>query len=285
MDLERQWRIRDLSAGILATAYGRHGATARDRGVIVDTDKAGKVTLRRPTVGHETARTQADGGPRVVQQIDHDDETRLRRAVERFADLHMALIARDACLRDAGIGYDEVPTWSVVADSLLVHVAGRLRDGLSDMCRLTVSNGSSVADDEGFSLSPAGDFHVRDGARDYRGTIMRGWLSGGVVGHQFKIRCGADGATTYDGKRRPTLTVMDQTLPDALLAGMAGRRLDDVVSHPVLAGSRATISSIANVEGNVPRLDVRLRRDRARLAPAPDGIDTPWLDTIAELSA
>lgn len=289
MNLEDQWKIRDLLAGALAIAYGRHGTTARDMNVMIDV-QGEDVVLRRKTIGIEVQRGKSTEGLRIWQKIGTTDENKIFNATGKFADLHMALLEREKHIGDQWLEKERIPAWTLSMDSLLAHVLAL--SGFNEnngVGKLMISKSSGIIVDESGAMLKAPETQSTTIAgRIFRTTVTHGWINGGLIGYPFKIRSGSEGAITYDGGRIPKLTIMDQTLPNVMLETLRGRRLDTIVSHPLLSGSPAVISSAKNVgedtASSVAKVEITLKRNRVPLACPPADIDTRWMTTIAQFT-
>lgn len=289
MEIAEQWRIRDLLELALRDAYGRFGTTPKEQRAFVDVE-SDRILIKRPAVGHETQVNAPQDGPYIKRNVSATTANGIVSAAERFAMLHMALKERERHVEGAWAENDQIPSWTLIGDSLLVHMLNR-SGHMHEVGTLARSGGEGglLADTRGLVLKAPEARGVMIGGKMIRVSPMNGWVNGGLFVYAVKLRSGADSVITYDGGRQPKLTITDIMLPDTIIGSIAGRRLDEVVSHPLLDGSPAVVSSARNTgedsATSVAKVEILLKRHRVPFAPAPEGVDAPWLETIAALSA
>ena len=77
-----------------------------------------------------------------------------------------------------------------------------------------------------------------------------------------------------EGANARTLEMWTAKLPDSTLASVRGMRLDDVIEHPRMKGSGATIKSARNERGQTV---LAIAAAQIALRDPPAGIGTPWM--------
>lgn len=142
-----------------------------------------------------------------------------------------------------------------------------------------------MASNQGIVLEPPDGQDGPEATRTDGLRLLGGWTNGGIATYAFRIRS-RDGRCVMAGADMPPiLSIPGTTLPDALLAGVAGRPLDSLISHPLLKTCNARVASATNVHGGFGEDDslrLKLRRELVPLDQPPAGTDVSWLRIIAE---
>lgn len=126
-----------------------------------------------------------------------------------------------------------------------------------------------------------GDMESNQLKRASTGTSIRVGTAGLIAGRASIATISGNGHPTDDAisfheasvTRMQQMIVRDVVLPDTVLASLPGRRIGDVVSHPLLEGAENTPIRSASMSGDV--LHVEFEDVRRTLYPAPGGAD--WL--------
>lgn len=280
--LDEAHRTKAIVEEAVRDALGRQGLTIREVPVTIDWDMAG-VILRRRHVGHEWIGNKGLGsGHPVIRKVAATaTPARARATAERFIDVMLALQQRDRTIAANHDDSGHQPAWSVLVEPCALHLLRHANWHDRDILAFhRPQYDRYTAGDHGYTVGqdlPAG----RVG--EYRIGKPKLAISGGVLS-LTELDISAPGMRlSYRGGPAPTLGIGEMDLPDTLMGAMRNRRVGEVVGHPALEGCMARITSARRkrVADVVPDLDINLARDLVPMAEAPEGVDVPWLETIA----
>lgn len=273
--------MRRSAQAFIRDTLGRRGLTVRDIEIDVDWNHS-DVILRRRAIGHEWAGNKSIGNALPVSVVirGSSDERRVERAVTRFVETAIALAARQEAIAPFLDG-DVQPAWSILMEPCALGIVRRAGWADRDMLEFHRPQAQQyTVGDNGYNVGTDLEPRTVDG---HVLRISRMGLSGGVL-RPGCVRLGADeGAGTYRGARTSCVEVAGGPVPETMRSAVVGRRIDEVVEHPAIAGCGARVTSIrhAPAQNSEGVLTMNLARRLVPMAVAPEGVDTSWLDVIA----